>query len=149
MFRKLDREKSFDEARTAVQNQIEKIFQKANSKLQANAGNLDHGDGGGGPLQRRYKMHGVSHVNLDDSLSSRSIPPPTHGIKYSISNHPLALAARWQMGETPPESVYNHSPPVISRHDSIESLNMRHNQDDSLHRFKYSLANERLDLIIG
>lgn len=27
-FRKLNREKSFDEARTAVQSQIEKIFQK-------------------------------------------------------------------------------------------------------------------------
>ena len=65
--RKLNREKSFDEARTAVQSQIEKIFQKAA------AGKAGGGSGGGvagdadhphhlplaaaGP--RRYKMHGI------------------------------------------------------------------------------------------
>ena len=32
-FKKLNREKSFDEARTAVQSQIEKIFQKVGVKI--------------------------------------------------------------------------------------------------------------------
>ena len=32
-FKKLNREKSFDEARTAVQSQIEKIFQKVRLKI--------------------------------------------------------------------------------------------------------------------
>ena len=33
-FRKLNREKSFDEARTAVQSQIEKIFQKVSEETE-------------------------------------------------------------------------------------------------------------------
>jgi hypothetical protein len=137
-FRKLDREKSFDEARTAVQSQIEKIFKKANGQIN---GGGSH-EGGDGPLQRRYKMHGISHISPDDDSLGRAAPPPTHhGLKYAISNHPLA---RWNANDTPPHSVYNHSPPVISRHDSIESL--RHRQDDSMHRLShhssmFSLAN--------
>ena len=126
----MDREKSFDEARTAVQSQIEKIFQKANNKRTNAASNDNHP-----PLARRYKMHGISHIAPGDDSDSGRNPPPTHlGIKYAISNHPLA--SKWNNGnDTPPHSVYNHSPPVISRHDSIESLNHgnRHFQHQSHH----------------
>ncbi len=132
IFRKLDREKSFDEARTAVQSQIEKIFQKANNKRANAAGGLSDNHP---PLARRYKMHGISHIAPGDDSDSGRNPLPTHlGIKYAISNHPLA--SKWKNGnDTPPHSVYNHSPPVISRHDSIESLNHgnRHFQQQSYH----------------
>ena len=51
-FKKLNREKSFDEARTAVQSQIERIFQKAaaakNRESEANGNSLGSSGGDGG-----------------------------------------------------------------------------------------------------
>ena len=59
-FKKLNREKSFDEARTAVQSQIERIFQKAaaaksrdggeanTNSIGSNEGGFVVGGGGGG-----------------------------------------------------------------------------------------------------
>ena len=51
-FKKLNREKSFDEARTAVQSQIERIFQKAaaakSRESEANGNSLGSSGGDGG-----------------------------------------------------------------------------------------------------
>ena len=115
----MEREKSFDEARTAVQSQIEKIFQKT-------AG----GEADTSPL-RRYKMHGISHIAPDDSNSA---PPPTHGqgIHHAISTHPLA---RWREEPSPPSSHHTNLSPLLSRHDSIESLDQ--SRFDTLSRLSH------------
>ena len=115
--RKLNREKSFDEARTAVQSQIEKIFQKAAAGSGSGSGEGDLAPAAG---PRRYKMHGISHIVPGDETHG---PRPTHGIKQAIANHPLA---RWMQGDTPHHTqarrpAQNFSP-ILSRHDSIESL---------------------------
>lgn len=95
-FKKLNREKSFDEARTAVQSQIEKIFQKAAAKKAGQLGLIDgrpvvggagtEGQAGvpiGSP-PRRYTMHGVSHL-APEEMSIMSPLPIHHGVTLQVS----------------------------------------------------------------
>ncbi|TRY70662.1 hypothetical protein TCAL_11083 [Tigriopus californicus] len=75
--RKLTREKSFDEARTAVQSQIEKMFQTVVAKKEGQ--NTPH-HGGAPPVgpERRYTMHGVSHLAPDEVPVMSHLP--IHGM---------------------------------------------------------------------
>jgi hypothetical protein len=97
-FKKLHREKSFDEARTAVQSQIERMFQKAAADEPAVPG------------MGRYKMHGISHLGPEDVTAAP--PPMHHGVRAAIGAHPLA--ARWREGQA--------QGTVASRAGSMESI---------------------------
>ena len=75
-FKKLNREKSFDEARTAVQSQIERIFQKAaaakNKDNEANGNSIGSSGDGGGFVSGGGGVEVVS-------------PLPVHGITLKVS----------------------------------------------------------------
>ena len=82
-FKKLNREKSFDEARTAVQSQIERIFQKAaaakNKDNEANGNSIGSnggGDGGGGGVEivSPLPVHGITLKVRRQFLVSPAIP---------------------------------------------------------------------------
>ena len=86
--RDLQRGKSFLEARTAVQKQIERMFSEA-----AVGGGVPPTGGapvGGNPgsketLGIKHTMHGVSHQLLEDGSSDIKPPPPVHyGIRAAI-----------------------------------------------------------------
>lgn len=97
--RQLQREKSFDEARNAVQSQIERIFQKAAAakkqqelEMEMEGGNGDpvgvgtHGTATGVPVvgsPSRYTMHGVSHLTPED-IPVISPLPVHHGITLKV-----------------------------------------------------------------
>ena len=76
-------------------------------------------------------MHGISHIAPDDSNSA---PPPTHGqgIRHAISTHPLA---RWREVPSPPSSQNTRLSPLLTRHDSIESLDQ--SRFDTLSRLSH------------
>ena len=87
-------------------------------------------------------MHGISHLLAPDDLSAA--PPPTHGIKHAIASHPLAAQARWRNGDHPGHGQrrLNYSP-ILSRHDSIESLDQARSDYStrlSHHSSMFSLA---------
>lgn len=79
--RKLTREKSFDEARTAVQSQIEKMFQTVVAKKEGQ--NTPH-HGVVPPVgpERRYTMHGVSHLAPDEVPVMSHLP--IHGMSLQV-----------------------------------------------------------------
>ena len=87
--RDLQRGKSFLEARTAVQKQIERMF----SEAAVGGGNPPTGGApvGGHPGSKetlqgiKHTMHGVSHQLLEDGSSDIKPPPPVHyGIRAAI-----------------------------------------------------------------
>ncbi len=105
-FRALTREKSFDEARSAVQSQIEKIFQKAAAAKKAAedaekkaslreveatsatpATSIPNGPRSLSPT-RRFTMHGVSHLTPEDEVNvgPTPLPPLHHGVTLQVSD---------------------------------------------------------------
>ena len=77
-FRNIQRGKSFLEARSAVQRQIEKMFTEANEHEDVKQGT---------PGNIKHTMHGVSHVRPDEE-DQYCTPPPVH---YGVQ---MALKAR-------------------------------------------------------
>ena len=113
IIRDLQRGKSFDEARTAVQKQIERIFNNNNQ----NGGNGNNHGSTNGPqfgasLAPKHGMHGVSHAlpgELDDDIR----PPPIHyGINQAIrsGNHPMGrnMNGGMNMSSSPDLSSIRH-----------------------------------------
>ena len=97
-FKQLRREKSFDEARSAVQSQIEKIFQKAAAAKNAadaeimnkkkSSINADLGPRSLSPT-RRFTMHGISHLNPEDEdgQNAAAAAPLHHGITLQVCTY--------------------------------------------------------------
>ena len=88
--RDLQRGKSFLEARSAVQRQIERMFSDANN---ANSGADNKTKSSSDLSMIKHTMHGVSHAlpGEDDEIKP---PPPVH---YGVDQ---ALKARWQSVES-------------------------------------------------
>ena len=91
-FKKLNREKSFDEARTAVQSQIEKIFQKAKSMQHQQGGpsasaaaSASSASASGQTPTGRFSTphHGVSHLRPDEVPVVTPLPVH-HGVTLQV-----------------------------------------------------------------
>jgi hypothetical protein len=109
--RDLPRGKSFHEARTAVQRQIERMFTEA-------AGASSGGGGVGNPATKeaasiiKHTMHGVSHQSLEDNDDDIKPPPPMH---YGV-NKAMRQAAK--SGGSKTDQILSSS----SKWQSVESL---------------------------
>ena len=107
-FGNMVRGKSFLEARSAVQRQIEKMF------IEANNDDGENGVGspcsGGGPSKHspgiiKHTMHGVSHVSPEDE-DKYCTPPPVH---YGVQE---ALRSRRESSAVMAERLSANSPPA-------------------------------------
>lgn len=78
-FKKLHREKSFDEARTAVQTQIEKMFQKAAAKQIMDTTTGQNGANN----NRRFMMHGKGELKGIDRGNS---PVPESAVQCACKH---------------------------------------------------------------
>ncbi len=81
-FSNMQRGKSFLEARSAVQRQIEKMF------IEANEDGASSGSGGGGKLSPggiiKHTMHGVSHIAPEDEDKYCTPPPVHYGVQEAL-----------------------------------------------------------------
>ena len=89
--RGLERGKSFDEARTAVQKQIERMFSDATS-----TGQPPH------VLKKdiKHTMHGVSHAIPGDDDEIQPPPPVHYGVNDAIRNGVNNKTNKWQSVES-------------------------------------------------
>jgi hypothetical protein len=81
-FSNMQRGKSFLEARSAVQRQIEKMF------IEANEDGASSASGGGGKLSPggiiKHTMHGVSHIAPEDEDKYCTPPPVHYGVQEAL-----------------------------------------------------------------
>ena len=105
------RGKSFLEARTAVQKQIERMFSEAAVGGGASPGGPVPGGGHPGSKETlgiKHTMHGVSHQLLEDPSGDIKPPPPVHyGIRAAIKqitisdgNRSQRVSNKWQSAES-------------------------------------------------